>query len=93
MSTTTLDFGTFEALYEFNKNIHHGVLCLEALTRHDGFDRATITMLATDVVKAKCAANAYLISVIGAAEGEGAATVAAARRRNVHDAQTSRESA
>jgi hypothetical protein len=63
-----LDFDTFEILYEFNKNIHHGVLCLEALTRHDGFDRETINTLAADVVRAKAAANAYLISVIGAAE-------------------------
>lgn len=69
----TLDFDTFEALYEFNKNIHHGLLCLDALTRHDGFDRATINTLAADVVKAKAAANAYLISVIGAAEKESAA--------------------
>lgn len=65
-----MDFDTFEVLYEFNKNIHHGVLCLEALTKHDGFDRATISTLAADVVKAKAAANAYLIAVIGAAEAE-----------------------
>lgn len=63
-----MNFDTFEVLYEFNKNIHHGVLCLEALTKHGGFDRATIIALAADVLKAKSAANAYLISVIGAAE-------------------------
>jgi len=63
-----MDFDTFEVLYEFNKNIHLGVLCLEALTKHDGFDRATIITLAADVLKAKSAANTYLISVIGAAE-------------------------
>ena len=73
MSTTASDFETFEVLYEFNKNIHHGVLCLDALTKHDGFDRTMISILAADVVKAKCAANAYLISVIAAAEGERAA--------------------
>jgi hypothetical protein len=69
-----LKFDTFEALYEFNKNIHHGVLCLEALTRHDGFDRATIIALTADVLKAKSAANTYLISVIGAAEATKTAT-------------------
>jgi hypothetical protein len=63
-----LNFDTFEVLYEFKKNIHHGVLCLEALTKHDGFDRETIYILCADVVRAKCAANAYLIAVIGAAE-------------------------
>ena len=63
-----MNFDTFEVLYEFNKSIHHGVLCLEALTKHDGFDRETIGTLAADVVKAKAAANAYLIGVIGAAE-------------------------
>jgi hypothetical protein len=63
-----LGFDTFEALYEFNKHIHHGVLCLEALTRHDGFDGERISTLAADVTRAKAAANAYLISVIGAAE-------------------------
>jgi hypothetical protein len=67
-----MDFDTFEVLYEFNKNIHHGVLCLEALTKHDGFDRATISTLAADVVKAKAAANAYLIGVIGATETQAA---------------------
>ncbi len=66
-------FDTFEVLYEFNKSIHHGVLCLEALTKHDGFDQQTISTLAADVVKAKAAANAYLIGVIGAAEGTVAA--------------------
>jgi hypothetical protein len=66
-----LSFDTFEVLYEFNKNIHHGVLCLEALTRHGGFDREKVNTLAADVVKAKAAANAYLISVIGAAEAVG----------------------
>lgn len=73
-----MDFDTFEVLYEFNKNIHHGVLCLEALTKHDGFDRETISILVADVVKAKAAANAYLIGVIGAAESnatDGAAAV------------------
>jgi hypothetical protein len=63
-----MSFDTFEALYEFNKHIHHGVLCLEALTKHDSFDRETISTLAADVTKAKAAANAYLIAVIGAAE-------------------------
>ena len=52
-----MDFDTFEVLYEFNKNIHHGVLCLEALTKHDGFDRETISILAADVVKAKGVPN------------------------------------
>jgi hypothetical protein len=66
-----LSFDAFEVLYEFNKNIHHGVLCLEALTRHEGFDQAKVNTLAADVVKAKAAANAYLISVIGAAEAVG----------------------
>ena len=61
-----MTFDTFEVLYEFNKSIHHGVLCLEALTKHDGFDPKTIST--ADVVKAKAAANAYLIGVIGAAE-------------------------
>jgi hypothetical protein len=69
-----LNFDTFEVLYEFNKNIHHGVLCLEALTKHDGFDRATIIALSADVLRAKSAANAYLISVIGSAEGVGGAS-------------------
>lgn len=63
-----IGFDTFEALYEFNKSIHHGVLCLEALTKHDGFDRETISTLAADVARAKAAANAYLIGVIGMAE-------------------------
>jgi len=68
-----LNFDTFEVLYEFNKNIHHGVLCLEALTKHDGFDRATIIALSADVLRAKSAANAYLISVIGSVEGTSTA--------------------
>jgi hypothetical protein len=68
-----LNFDTFEVLYEFNKHVHHGVLCLEALTKHDGFDRATIIALTADVLKAKSAANAYLISVIGAAEATSTA--------------------
>ena len=63
-----MSFDTFEVLYEFNKNIHHGILCLEALTRHGGFDREKVNTLAADVVKAKAAANVYLISIIGAAE-------------------------
>jgi hypothetical protein len=82
MLTRTLGFDTFEVLYEFNKNIHHGVLCLEALTKHDGFDGTMIRTLAADVIKAKAAANAYLIAVIGAAEGESAAAEALAHRRN-----------
>jgi hypothetical protein len=65
-STETLDF---EAL---NKNIHHAVLCLEALTKHDGFDEKNITTLAAAVVKAKAGANAYMIGVIEAAEEESA---------------------
>lgn len=63
-----MSFDTFEALFEFNKAIHHGVLCLEALTKHQGFDAEKVNALADAVVKAKCSANAYLISTIGAAE-------------------------
>lgn len=74
-----MSFDTFEALYEFNKHIHQGVLCLEALTRHDGFDRATINTLAADVVKAKAAANGYLIGVIGAAETSHTASLSVIR--------------
>jgi hypothetical protein len=72
-----LSFDTFEALYEFNKNLHHGVLCLEALTRHDSFDREKINALAADIAKAKAAANAYLIGVIGLAESAVSASSAA----------------
>jgi hypothetical protein len=63
-----LSFDTFGVLFEFNKAIHHGVLCLESLTRHEGFDAEKVSALADAVIKAKCSANAYLISTIGAAE-------------------------
>ena len=75
-----MNFDTFEVLYEFNKSIHHGILCLEALTKHEGFDRVKISILAADVVKTKAAANAYLIAVIGAAEAESAAVETTAHR-------------
>lgn len=63
-----MSFDTFEVLFEFNKAIHHGVLCLESLTRHKGFDAEKVSVLADAVVKAKCSANAYLISTIAEAE-------------------------
>ena len=63
-----MSFDTFEALFEFNKAIHHGVLCLEALIKEQGFDAPKVSALADAVVKAKCSANAYLISKIGEAE-------------------------
>ncbi len=67
-----MSFDTFEALYEFNKAIHHGVLCLESLTRHECFDAEKVSALADAVVKAKCSANAYLIATIGAVENSNA---------------------
>lgn len=59
---------SLEVFWEFNRSAHHCILSLDALTRHDGFDSARVKALAADMNRAKAAANAYLISVIGAAE-------------------------
>lgn len=52
-----MSLDTFEVLYEFNKNIHHSVLCLEALNRHDAFDKDRIDALSADLEKSKIAVN------------------------------------
>lgn len=59
---------SLEVLWEFNRSAHHCILSLDALTRHEGFDAAKVKALAEDMNRARAAANAYLISVIGIAE-------------------------
>jgi hypothetical protein len=65
---------SLEALWEFNRSIHQGIMSLDALTRSDLFDATHLKALAADVVKARAAANVYLVAVIGSQE---AALVAA----------------
>lgn len=59
---------SLEVLWEFNRSAHHCILSLDALTRHDGFDAAKVAALAAEMIRARAAANVYLISVIGNAE-------------------------
>ena len=59
---------SLEVLWEFNRSAHHCILSLDALTRHKGFDADKVNLLAAEINRARAAANAYLISVIGAAE-------------------------
>ncbi len=59
---------SLEVLWEFNRSAHHCILSLDALTRHEGFDAARVAALAAEMNRARAAANAYLISVIGSAE-------------------------
>ncbi len=59
---------SLEVLWEFNRSAHHCILSLDALTRHEGFDAGKVTALAAEMNRARAAANAYLISVIGSAE-------------------------
>jgi hypothetical protein len=59
---------SLEVLWEFNRSAHHCILSLDALTRHEGFDVVKVKALAADMNRARAAANAYLISVIGTAE-------------------------
>jgi hypothetical protein len=67
---------SLEVLWEFNRSAHHSILSLDALTRHDGFDAGRVKALAADMNRARAAANAYLISVIGTAEEATALTCA-----------------
>jgi hypothetical protein len=59
---------SLEVLWEFNRSVHHGIMSLDALTRNERFDADKLKALAADVVKARAAANVYLVGVIGAQE-------------------------
>jgi hypothetical protein len=61
---------SLEALWEFNRSIHQGILSLDALTRSDLFDAERLKALAGEVVRARAAANVYLVAVIGSKEAD-----------------------
>jgi hypothetical protein len=59
---------SLEVLWEFNRCIHQGIMSLDALTRNELFDTSQLKALAADVVRARAAANIYLVAVIGSHE-------------------------
>jgi hypothetical protein len=61
---------SLEAFWEFNRSIHQGIMSLDSLTRSDLFDAERLKALASEVVRARAAANVYLVAVIGSKEAD-----------------------
>jgi len=68
--TSDMGFDTFNVLAEFNRGIRLAILSLESLTRREEFDSEQIEILALSILHAKATTNCYLISVLGASEGQ-----------------------